>query len=193
MTDRPRTVVPTRRDGKFPRLRTVALCIVWLFCTAAGGADGEQPGDGATRPAANATADEPPTPDTLLKAIKQREDELIQRADELNQQEQRLKIMDRDLRAMMDKYVKLRDEAVQKAKQAAPSKQDDDPAKLAQLAKVYEQMAPDDAAARIEKMDEAVALKILAAAKPKATAKILMGLPPAKAARLSERLAGQRR
>jgi flagellar motility protein MotE (MotC chaperone) len=42
-------------------------------------------------------------------------------------------------------------------------------------------------------MDESVALKILAAAKPKATAKILTGLPAPKAARLSEQLAGPRR
>lgn len=41
-------------------------------------------------------------------------------------------------------------------------------------------------------MTERVALNVLAAAKPKATAKIISGLPAPQAARLSERLAARR-
>jgi flagellar motility protein MotE (MotC chaperone) len=148
--------------------------------------------DGSSRaePAAEAA---PPAPEALLKAIAQREIELAQRADELTKQEQRLKILDQDIRAMIDKYVKLREEVSQKAKSDKAGAQASSEERYARLAKVYEQMPPDDAAARIDKMDESVALKILAAAKPKATAKILSGLPAPKAARLSEHLAGTRR
>jgi flagellar motility protein MotE (MotC chaperone) len=141
--------------------------------------------------------DVPETPEGLIKAIQQRETELAQRADDLAKKEERLKILERDIRAMVDKYVKLRDEVElktkQNAKQHTPQNQGGHDDRFGQLAKVYEQMAPDDAAARIDKMDETVALKILAAAKPKATAKILTGLPAAKAARLSEQLATGRR
>ncbi|MFZ5861448.1 MAG: MotE family protein [Nitrospirota bacterium] len=187
----PSATVETARADALARPWIAAICVLGLLCAGAG-APGAPPADGPSAP--EATADqEPSTPEALLKAMKQREDELNQRADVLHQQEQRLKIMDQDLRAMMDKYVKLRDEALQKAKQAAGSDQASDDSKYAQLAKVYEQMAADEAAARIEKMDEAVALKILAVAKPKAAAKILMGLPAAKAARLSERLATGRK
>lgn len=136
---------------------------------------------------------EPDLPAGLLKAIQQREAELAQRADELAKREEQLKVLDQDIRTMVQKYEKLLADIEQKTNQtAAPSRAADND-RFIQLAKVYEQMAPDDAAARIAQMDEHVALKILAAAKPKATAKILTGLPAQKAARFSERLAAERR
>ncbi|MBI3608659.1 MAG: hypothetical protein HY207_11885 [Nitrospirae bacterium] len=185
-------------NGRWVRIRAIGVLCAFAVLVAAHAA--AQP---AVQPAAEDTtgpaqpADVPETPEGLIKAIQQRETELAQRADDLAKKEERLKILEQDIRAMVDKYVKLRDEvelkAKQNAKQNAPQNQGGPDDRFGQLAKVYEQMAPDDAAARIDKMNEAVALKILAAAKPKATAKILTGLPAVKAARLSEQLATGRR
>lgn len=185
-------------NGRWVRIRAVGvLCaLAVLVASYAAAQPTLQPvAKDAAEPAPSAEI--PETPEGLIKAIQQRETELAQRADDLAEKEERLKILEQDIRAMVDKYVKLRDEvelkAKQNAKQNAPQTQGGHDDRFGQLAKVYEQMAPDDAAARIDKMDETVALKILAAAKPKATAKILTGLPAAKAARLSERLATGRR
>jgi flagellar motility protein MotE (MotC chaperone) len=175
---------------RFLRCASGATAILFLALACGLGQAAEPAATEPPHPSeAAAESPAPPEPEALLKAIAQRENELAQRADELAKQEQRLKILDQDLRAMMDKYVKLREEVSQKAKPDKAASQASDEAQYAQLAKVYEQMAPDDAAARIDKMNESVALKILAAAKPKATAKILTGLPAPKAARLSEQLA----
>jgi flagellar motility protein MotE (MotC chaperone) len=54
---------------------------------------------------------------------------------------------------------------------------------------MYAQMAPEEAAPRMEKMDRSLALKILAQLKPKTAAQILSGMSPETAAKFSERLA----
>jgi flagellar motility protein MotE (MotC chaperone) len=197
----PRSVPPLQdgcAKGRRAGIGTVcALCaLIALVATHAAAQPAAQPVAKDTAGPAQ-PAEIPETPEGLIKAIQQRETELAQRADDLEKKEERLRILEQDIRAMIDKYVKLRDEvelrAKQNAKQNTPQNQGGHDDRFGQLAKVYEQMAPDDAAARIDKMDETVALKILAAAKPKATAKILTGLPAAKAARLSEQLATGRR
>ena len=59
---------------------------------------------------------------------------------------------------------------------------------LAHLIKVYEAMDPEEAALRIEKMKEGLALDILARIKGKKAAGVLASVKPEKAARLSEGL-----
>ena len=59
---------------------------------------------------------------------------------------------------------------------------------LAHLIKVYEAMDPEEAALRIEKMKEGLALDILARIKDKKAAGVLASVKPEKAARLTEGL-----
>ncbi|HLG22981.1 MAG TPA: hypothetical protein VI382_09205 [Candidatus Manganitrophaceae bacterium] len=53
---------------------------------------------------------------------------------------------------------------------------------------MYEAMPPEEAAARIEKMNESLALNLLGRIKEKIAAQILTGMNPTKAARMSEKL-----
>ena len=59
---------------------------------------------------------------------------------------------------------------------------------LKHLIKVYEAMDPEEAALRISKMKESLALDILAGIKDKKAAGMLAGIEPAKAAKLTEGL-----
>lgn len=56
------------------------------------------------------------------------------------------------------------------------------------VAKMYESMQPEDAARRLEKIDEESALVILTTLKPKAAGKILAQMDTEKAAALSRRM-----
>ena len=70
---------------------------------------------------------------------------------------------------------------------------EEDPS-LTHLTKVYEAMDPEEAALRIEKMKEGLALDLLARLKGKKAAGVLANVRPEKAARLTEglRAYGQR-
>ncbi len=56
------------------------------------------------------------------------------------------------------------------------------------LAKIYESMPPEEAAARIEKLDNETAVTLLLAIKPRQAGKILANVSPEKAAVLSKRM-----
>ncbi len=135
------------------------------------------------KPATPATS-EFQTPAVLIKAIEQRNTELDKRAEQLDAKEQRLQILEKEVDDMLKKYSKIREELEQKE---AEQKKLDEP-KYIRLAKIYEGMLPEVAAARIGEMKETVALNILTRIKEKVAAKILSGMDPAKAAKYSEKL-----
>ncbi len=124
------------------------------------------------------------TPAVLIKAIEQRNTELDKRAEQLDAKEQRLRILEKEVDDMLKKYSKIREEIEQKETE---QKKLDEP-KYLRLAKIYEGMLPEVAAARIGEMKETVALNILTRIKEKTAAKILSGMDPAKAAKYSEKL-----
>jgi flagellar motility protein MotE (MotC chaperone) len=128
----------------------------------------------------------PQSPDAgqLISALEKRKAELDKRAEEIDQENQRLQALKTELNNMLGRYSQERENA-KKAKLADTI----DANQLVHLTKMYEAMPPKDAAARIQRLREPLALKLLSSIKPKTAAKILNEIKPSKAAHLTERLA----
>lgn len=128
---------------------------------------------------------DPSSPPAMLRAIEQRKSELDKRAQALDQKEERLRLMEQEIGRMLKKQTEVREALEEKEKKR---KQEEDK-QVGRLAKMYEAMPPEEAAARIEKLDESLALTLLGKIKEKSAAQILTGLNPTKAAKLTEKLA----
>ena len=124
-------------------------------------------------------------PAAMIRAIEQRKSELDKRAKELDLKEERIRLMEQEVSQMLKKSTQVREALEQKE---AKQKQIEEK-QVGRLAKMYETMSPQEAAARIEQMNESLALTLLAKIKEKSAAQILTGLSPTKAARFTEKLA----
>jgi len=110
-----------------------------------------------------------------------------------------------ELKAELEQIVTRHEQAVEaekKRRQAAQAKGGTEPEKAkpsakaapavnlnqAQLAKIYETMPPEEAAARLERMSERKALEVLRLLKGKSAGAILAEVKPDRAARLTEQL-----
>jgi flagellar motility protein MotE (MotC chaperone) len=128
-----------------------------------------------------AAPDSAPNAGQLISAIEKRKVDLDKRADEIEQENQRLQALKSELTTLLARYTQIKETA--KKSDAIDANQ------LEHLTKMYEAMPPKDAALRIERLKEPLALKLLSSIKPKAAAKILNEIKPARAAHLTERLA----
>jgi len=126
---------------------------------------------------------------TLVQQLEARVKELDERDRVLAAEEQRLEALRRDFEALAREHAQAMAEAA-KLRKANKEQKKIDPTQqsLVHLIKVYNAMDPDDAALRLEKMKEPLALDILAGIKEKKAASMLAGVEPGKAARLSEGL-----
>lgn len=99
-------------------------------------------------------------------------------------EEERLGIVKADIQKELEEYRKVKQEIDEMRKAA-------DKARLEQqqkVAKMYESMPPEDAARRMEKLDDDSALLILTTLKPKTAGKILAQMDAEKAASLSKKM-----
>ncbi|GAQ94441.1 hypothetical protein TAGGR_1622 [Thermodesulfovibrio aggregans] len=106
-------------------------------------------------------------------------------------EEERLKILQEDLAKKTEELKKLKSEIEAKIKQQEEIKAQLERAQqenYQRLAKIYESMPPEEAAARIEKLDNETAVTLLLAIKPRQAGKILANVSPEKAAVLSKRM-----
>jgi len=124
------------------------------------------------------------TPGALIKAVEQRHAELSRREENLLIRERQLKEMEKEVSAMLERYTILREEVERKQLQLDAATEE----KYVNLSKTYAAMPPEEAATRLEQMEESLALNILARSKPKIAAKFLGNMTPAKAAKLSLKL-----
>jgi flagellar motility protein MotE (MotC chaperone) len=124
-------------------------------------------------------------PAAMIRAIEQRKNELDKRSQELDMKEERLRLMEQEVSQMLKKYAEIREALEEKEKKRKETEEK----QVGRLAKMYEAMPPEEAAARIDKMNETLALTLLGKIKEKSAAQILAGLSPAKAAQLTEKLA----
>jgi len=127
---------------------------------------------------------------TLLEQLQDRLKAVEERERELQIREERVTAIQRDVEALTARQAK---EAQRLESQASALEEEQrrflaqDPA-LDHLIKIYEAMDSEEAALRVEQMNEELALDILAVIKGKKAASILAGVSPTKAARLSEGL-----
>ncbi len=132
--------------------------------------------------------------ETLMKLMEARQQDLDRREAIVRRDEERLKLLRLDVEGLFKKQEKPAQPVAAKATEAklgtgaaAPS------ANLVHLSQAFETMPVEEAAQRIDKMKEAVALDLLARLKGKTAGAILAALSPAKAARLVEKLAAEPR
>jgi Uncharacterized conserved protein len=108
-----------------------------------------------------------------------------------NIEEERLKILQEDLAKKTEELKKLREEINAKIKQQEELKAQLEKAQqenYQRLAKIYESMPPEEAAIRLEKLDEETATLLILAMKPRSASKILANVNPDKAASISKRV-----
>jgi len=120
----------------------------------------------------------------ILKEVEKRKIDLDQRERELAQKEERLRAMQEDLGRKISELQAVRtgiEEQIQLRK-------DLETQAVQKLAKTYASMPPENAAALIQQIDTAIAIRILAAMKERSAGRILAVIPPARASKLSEGL-----
>ncbi len=125
------------------------------------------------------------TPAALIKAVEARNTELGRREAQVSIREEQLQEMEKEVSAMLERNALLLKEIEERQKQLDQAQEE----KLVTLAKTYAAMPPEEAAIRIEQMEESLALNILARSKPKIAAKFLSGMSPAKATKLTQKFA----
>lgn len=138
-------------------------------------------------------------PQEILAMLDQRKKALDKREEEVRMKEMRLSALKTEIEGILARHQeslklaeKLRkdsaeDKAVLDQKQAQVDA-DTRKADQARLAKIYESMPAEEAAARIEKMPSNRALELLRLLKGKTAGAILAQVPPTKAAKLTEQL-----
>ena len=124
--------------------------------------------------------------ETLMKLMEERQQDLDRREAVVRREEERLKLLRSDIEGLLKKQA-----GSGKAAALSPSggKPTTPTSNLDHLSQAFETMPVEEAAQRIEKMREAVALDLLARLKSKTAGQILAALDPTKAARLVEKLA----
>jgi len=153
----------------------------------------EQPAD-TSAPTSNSAAEsqesEATTPELkLVEKLQVRLQQLEEREQQIQEDEQRLGALRRDLESLATRQEKAIAEAMAiRESQKSTSEVDESQESLNHLIKVYEAMDPDEAALRISKMEEGLALDILAGIKDKKAAGMLAGVEPTKAAKLTKGL-----
>ncbi len=137
-------------------------------------------------------------PREVVEMLEQRKRDLDRREETIRENEERLMIVRSQIEQLLDQ-----NEALEKRIQSAQGKGDHSPAQLAkiraekdragqeqrmQLAKIYEAMASEDAAARLERMPDRKAIEILRMVKSKTAGAILAQVKADRAAKLTEQL-----
>ena len=132
--------------------------------------------------------------ETLMKLMEARQQDLDRREAVVRRDEERLKLLRTDIEGLFKKQEKPGKPGVAGATAAKPGAAAAAPsANLVHLSQAFETMPVEEAAQRIDKMKEPVALNLLARLKGKTAGAILAALSPAKAARLVEKLAAEPR
>lgn len=122
----------------------------------------------------------PPPPEDLAKLLEERQRELDRRETAVRKDEERVRLLRQSIEGLLKKQAK------QTPKGQAPA---GGGSSRAHVSQAFETMPVEEAAQRIEKMNDVLAVDILSRLKSKTIGQILAAINPAKAARLVEKLA----
>ena len=127
--------------------------------------------------------------ETLMKLMEQRQKDLDRREAIVQRDEDRLKLLRIDIEGLLKNQDKGGRTGAPAGLAAKPIPGGSAPAtNLVHLSQAFETMPVEEAAQRIDKMNDTVALTLLKRLKGKTAGQILAALSPAKAARLVEKL-----
>jgi flagellar motility protein MotE (MotC chaperone) len=161
--------------------------VLALSCASSAGAekaaeDGKAAPPAPAAPAREAAAPPKPSapPEELARLLEERQRELDRRETAVRKDEERVRILRQSIEALLKKQAK------QNAKAQAAA---GGVSSMAHVSQAFETMPVEEAAQRIEKMNDHLAVEMLSRLKSKTTGQILAAINPAKAARLVEKLA----
>lgn len=112
--------------------------------------------------------------------------EIARRDSAVREEERRLLALKKEVEEKIAKYEAL----LLRIEQAEGAKKEARAARLDRLVRIFEAMAPAEAAERLSSLDEATAAGIVGRMKERKAAPILAAMPPARAAALARTLAG---
>lgn len=121
--------------------------------------------------------------------LTQRAEEIGRREAAVKREEEKLKDLKKEMEQRIAHLEKLKTDVEASLKKVEDEREQN----FRHLVKVYESMPPEEAAARMEKLDDKVALALLSRMKGKTAGKILAAVDATRAARLSEALAEKKR
>lgn len=124
----------------------------------------------------------------MMKVLADKEKELNKREDDLKKEEDRLSMLKTSLELSLKEYSAMRNK-LQKELVTNSNKNGQPQQGIEHIVKIYESMSPEDAAQRIEKMDNNMAVELLSKIKSKQAGKILGAISADKAANLSQKIA----
>lgn len=127
----------------------------------------------------------------MMKVLGDKEKDLIRREEALKKEEERLNVLRNSLELSLKEYSVIR-ERLKKELAASGDKNNQSQQWIGYVAKIYESMPPEEAAQRIEKMDNDMAVALLSKIKSKQAGKILGAISAETAATLTERIAGKK-
>jgi len=132
--------------------------------------------------------------EALMKLMEQRQKDLDRREAVVHRDEERLKLLRIDIEGLLKNQEKGGRPGAATGSGLKPIPGDPSPApNLLHLSQAFETMPVEEAAQRIDKMNDTVALTLLKRLKGKTAGQILAALSPTKAARLVEKLAAEPR
>jgi len=103
-------------------------------------------------------------------------------------EEERLGIVKADIQKELEQLRKLKKEIEELQKLFEQKVEQKEVEYLAQIAKIYESMQPEEAARRLERLDDDTAVTIIVTLKPKTAGRILAQIEEARAATLSKKI-----
>ncbi len=123
--------------------------------------------------------------DDILKVIEKQRIELARKEESLKKEEARLSALKSEVDGNIDKYTKL----LEQIDNALNGVKESNGKNLKHVAKAYEAMEPEDAAARLEELDKTTSVKILLMMSSKKAGAIMGVMKPAKATQITKELA----
>ncbi len=123
----------------------------------------------------------------LIKRIQEEEGRLQRKATALEEKERRLQILSREIRQNINDLNKLRLTVEKEHKEIIEHEDEQEK----RLVKIYDAMEPENAAQRLEAMDDALGSWLLLRVNVRKAGQILGALSPAKAGRITARLRGE--
>jgi len=121
---------------------------------------------------------------SLLGALNRKEKELAAREEELVKKEERLNIVKADIEQRLSELKREHEQIAALVKKIDEINDQ----RIKRIVKIYESMNPEEAASRIEKLEEDMAVMILASMSERKAAKVLSFVNISKSARLSQSL-----
>lgn len=120
----------------------------------------------------------------LIFSLEKRQKEIEAKEHDLKAKEDRLTALKNDVNQRLDELNKEHDRIAELVKKVEAVNDD----RTKKIIRIYESMAPEDVASRVEKMDESMAVMILMSLPEKRSAKILSFINVDKAVRLTQSL-----